>query len=124
VLSVLKAFGADLTRVIDALEDLEKPGALALLDQVIASGNRGVEALPGKHGSRLPQYSSYVVMIDDRPGELARLFNEIGDAGINVEDLKLEHSPGAQIGLVEVSVLPSVGEKLVSELTIRGWRFA
>jgi prephenate dehydrogenase len=63
-------------------------------------------------------------MIDDKPGELARLFNEIGDAGINVEDLKLEHSPGAQIGLVEVSVLPTVGDNLVAELTSRGWRFA
>ena len=124
VRSVLKAFGADLAKVIEALEDLDKPGALATLDRAIAAGNRGVEALPGKHGSRLPQYSTYVVMIDDKPGELARLFNEIGDAGINVEDLKLEHSPGAQIGLVEVSVLPTVGDHLVAELTSRGWRFA
>lgn len=124
VLSVLTAFEGDLAKVIEALRDVSKSGALATLDQTIANGNRGVEALPGKHGARLPQYSNYVVMIDDRPGELARLFNEIGDAGINVEDLKLEHSPGAQIGLVEVSVLPSVGEKLVSELTNRGWRFA
>lgn len=124
VLSVLTSFETDLAQVIEALRDVGKPGALATLDQTIANGNRGVEALPGKHGSRLPRFNSYVVMIDDRPGELARLFNEIGDAGINVEDLKLEHSPGAQIGLVEVSVLPSVGEKLVSELTNRGWRFA
>jgi prephenate dehydrogenase len=63
-------------------------------------------------------------MIGDQPGELARLFREIGEIGINVEDLKLEHSPGAPIGLVEVSVIPSVGERLVSELTTRGWRFA
>jgi prephenate dehydrogenase len=55
---------------------------------------------------------------------LARLFNEIGEIGINVEDLKLEHSPGAQIGLVEVSVLPASGDRLVSELSNRGWRFA
>jgi prephenate dehydrogenase len=72
----------------------------------------------------MSQYSNYVVMIDDQPGELARLFNEIGEIGINVEDLKLEHSPGAQIGLVEVSVLPSSGDRLVTELSDRGWRFA
>jgi prephenate dehydrogenase len=63
-------------------------------------------------------------MIDDKPGELARLFNEVGEVGINVEDLKLEHSPGAQIGLVELSVIPGAGDRLVSELTARGWRFA
>jgi prephenate dehydrogenase len=63
-------------------------------------------------------------MIDDQPGELARLLNEIGEIGINVEDLKLEHSPGAPIGLVELQVLPAVGEKLSKDLTERGWRFA
>ena len=124
VVKILKALESDLVDVIAALDDVNRPGALATIDQAIASGNRGVEALPGKHGSRLPQYTSYIVMIDDQPGELARLFNEIGEIGINVEDLKLEHSPGAQIGLVEVSVLPDSGERLVSELTSRGWRFA
>jgi prephenate dehydrogenase len=124
ILKVLKGFEQDLSSVIGALEDVSSSGALAAIDSAIAKGNRGVEALPGKHGSRNSQYSNYVVMIDDQPGELARLFNEIGEIGINVEDLKLEHSPGAPIGLVEVSVLPSNGERLVSELTARGWRFA
>ena len=124
IVSVLKSLEADLTRVIEALEDVSKPGALATIDQTIANGNRGVDTLPGKHGSRNSQYSNLVVMIGDQPGELARLFNEIGEIGINVEDLKLEHSPGAPIGLVEVSVIPSVGDRLVAELTARGWRFA
>lgn len=124
IVTVLKSLESDLARVIEALEDVSKPGALATIDQAIANGNRGVETLPGKHGSRNSPYSNYVVMIGDQPGELARLFREIGEIGINVEDLKLEHSPGAPIGLVEVSVIPSVGERLVSELTTRGWRFA
>jgi prephenate dehydrogenase len=124
IVTILKSLETDLGAVIEALEDLSTPGALATLDQTIVNGNRGVESLPGKHGSRISQYSTFVVMIGDQPGELARLFNEIGEVGINVEDLKLEHSPGAQIGLVELSVLPSVGDRLVSELTARGWRFA
>ena len=124
IVKVLKSFEKDLSGVITALEDVTNSGALSTIDQAIARGNRGVETLPGKHGSRMSQYSNYVVMIDDQPGELARLFNEIGEIGINVEDLKLEHSPGAQIGLVEVSVLPSSGDRLVTELSDRGWRFA
>lgn len=124
IVTVLRSLEADLGSVIDALEDLGKPGALATIDQAMVKGNRGVESLPGKHGARVSQYSTFVVMIDDKPGELARLFNEVGEVGINVEDLKLEHSPGAQIGLVELSVVPGAGDRLVSELTARGWRFA
>ncbi len=124
VVSILDAYAEDLGRVISALKDVSKPGALATIDQTIASGNRGVGEIPGKHGSRNPQFSSYVVMIDDQPGALARLLTEIGEIGINVEDLKLEHSPGAPIGLVELQVVPSSGDKLTKELQTRGWRFA
>jgi prephenate dehydrogenase len=63
-------------------------------------------------------------MVDDKPGELARLLNEIGSIGVNIEDLRLEHSPGAQIGLAELDVLPESFEKLVSELNQLGWRLA
>jgi prephenate dehydrogenase len=124
VVSILDDYASDLARVIEALRNIEKPGSLATLDQTIATGNRGVEQIPGKHGSRNSQFSSFVVMIDDQPGALARLLTEIGEIGINVEDLKLEHSPGAPIGLVELQVLPAMGEKLTKDLTDRGWRFA
>ena len=58
------------------------------------------------------------------PGELARLLTEIGEAGVNMEDLRLEHSPGAQVGLAEISVVPEVERQLVAELEKRGWRIA
>lgn len=41
---------------------------------------------------------------------------------MNIEDLKLEHSPGAPIGLVEVFVVPESAEKLAKQLTENGWR--
>jgi prephenate dehydrogenase len=63
-------------------------------------------------------------MVDDTPGELARLLVEIGDIGINVEDLRLEHSPGTLVGLAEISVLPEVEARLVTELEALGWRIA
>ena len=124
VVSILDEFADDLGAVIEALRNIDKSGSLAKLDQTITNGNRGVEQIPGKHGSRNSQFSSFVVMIDDQPGALARLLTEIGEIGINVEDLKLEHSPGAPIGLVELQVIPSMGEKLTKDLTERGWRFA
>jgi prephenate dehydrogenase len=61
-------------------------------------------------------------MIDDRPGELARLLTEIGEIGVNLEEIKLEHSPSSPVGLVEVSVLPEAEANLISSLAERGWK--
>jgi prephenate dehydrogenase len=65
-----------------------------------------------------------IVMVNDQPGQIARLLNDIGELGVNLEDLRLEHSPGAQIGLAEISVLPGAVTRLTEELAARGWRIA
>jgi prephenate dehydrogenase len=121
---VLQGFSEDLGRVIKSFDDLEAPGALSDLGEVLVSGNRGVALIPGKHGSAATNYAQVIVMIDDKPGQMAKLLTEIGEIGINLEDLKLEHSPGAEIGLVELFVLPGVESSLVAALTERGWRLA
>jgi prephenate dehydrogenase len=61
-------------------------------------------------------------MIDDEPGQLAKLLTDVGEIGINLEELKLEHSPSAQIGLVELYIAPSKEQKLITELEQRNWR--
>ena len=62
------------------------------------------------------------MLVDDTPGQIARLLTEIGEIGVNLEDLRLEHASGRQVGRVEISVLPSKVHGLVSELTARGWK--
>lgn len=124
ILEVLRAFEGDLKRLVAALSDLRSPGALATAIDVLEAGNEGVSRIPGKHGSKATEYSQVVVMIDDTPGELARLLTQIGEAKINLEDLKLEHSPGAQIGLTELFVLPANQPALVEMLQNNGWRIA
>ena len=64
------------------------------------------------------------MLIDDTPGQLARLLSEIGQLGVNLEDLRLEHSPGAPIGIVEVQVAPEAVSGLEADLVQRGWRVA
>ena len=49
---------------------------------------------------------------------------EIGEIGVNLEDLRLEHSPGRQVGLAEIAVLPEAADRLTNELAERGWRIA
>lgn len=123
VVEILRGYRDDLDRFIDALENMDAPGARRRVAEELFGGNTGLERLPGKHGVDR-RYASLTVMVDDRPGQLAKLFNDVGDADANIEDLRLEHSPGAQVGLAEISVLPEVLERLTDELAARGWRIA
>ena len=124
VAPVLKAFESDLHSVVESLENIDLAGSLAKVSRALEAGNQGVERIPGKHGTKQTAYAQVVVMIADKPGELGRLFNEVGDIGVNIEELKLEHSPSAPVGLVELYVLPTVEQKLVAELESRGWKIA
>ena len=123
VRDVLLAYRDDLDRFIDALADPTAPGARRKVAEELTGGNTGVERLPGKHGTD-KRFTTVVVMVEDRPGELARLLAEIGEIGVNLEDLRLEHSPGRQVGLAEISVLPEAADRLTNELAERGWRIA
>ncbi|SMQ75565.1 prephenate dehydrogenase [Plantibacter sp. VKM Ac-1784] len=123
VLPVLEQLSSDLASVISALRDPEVPGARRTIADAIAAGNTGVARLPGKHGQNR-RFASIVVLLDDRPGQLGALFTELGEIGVNIEDLRLEHSPGANIGLAEVQVLPEVKQRTVDDLESRGWRIA
>ncbi len=123
VAEILRAYRDDLDEVITVLDAPEVPGARRALAESLAGGNAGVARIPGKHGQDR-RFARLVVMVDDTPGELARLLTEIGEIGVNLEDLRLEHSPGVQIGLAEVSVLPEVERSLVADLEARGWRIA
>ncbi|RIX27518.1 prephenate dehydrogenase [Amnibacterium setariae] len=123
VLPVLSDLRDDLDALLGALADPAAPGAQRALADVLAAGNDGVARIPGKHGVDL-RTTTLTVLIDDRPGQLARLLTEIGELGVNLEDMRLEHSPGAPIGIVEVSVLPEAAGGLEADLERRGWRVA
>jgi prephenate dehydrogenase len=112
----------ELNELHSSLSDIEASGALAKIHSLLERGNDGVARIPGKHGGKFVDYHQMTVVIDDSPGALASLLTFIGDVGVNIEDLKLEHSPGAQIGLVEIQVLPSAAEHLSEQLTTNGWR--
>jgi prephenate dehydrogenase len=123
VVDVLDALAADLTAVAAALRAPEAPGSRRAVADTIRRGNDGVERLPGKHGQNR-RFEQVVVMVDDTPGQLGRLFGELGELEVNVEDLRLEHSPGAQFGLAEISVVPSAVRRAVDGLESRGWKIA
>jgi prephenate dehydrogenase len=61
------------------------------------------------------------VVIGDKPGELARLFQAAGEAGVNIEDVGIEHSAGLPVGVAELAVRPEAAARLVEALAAGGW---
>lgn len=122
VVRLLENFRSDLSGLIEALHQADTPQGQDRIRQALEKGNAGSALLPGKHGAKPTEYSVVTVIVDDKPGELARLLVEVGEIGVNLEELKLEHSPSSQIGLAELFVLPSSAVKLAEELQLRNWR--
>jgi len=98
--------------------------AVKQITAVLEAGREGVARIPGKRGGPAPDYSVVQVVIGDRPGELARLFAAAGTAGINIEDVRIEHSPGLPVGVAELSVRPEAAGRLAEALARAGWPVA
>lgn len=120
---LLAGLAADLTVAAGVLEEIAKgdQGAQARLAGLLDRGRAGVARIPGKRGGPAPAYQVVQVVIGDRPGELARLFQAAGDAGINIEDVGIEHSPGLPAGVAELSVTPQAADRLAAALAAGGW---
>jgi prephenate dehydrogenase len=92
-------------------------GVTSLLDR----GRAGTSRIPGKHGGQPRNFTVVQVVIADRPGELSRLFTAAGAAGVNIEDIRLEHSPGLPVGVAELSVRPDQAATLLDAMEAGGW---
>jgi prephenate dehydrogenase len=117
VASVLTDVAADLAVAAAALADGEPKAVIDLLER----GRAGVARIPGKHGGVQRSFAAIQVVIRDQPGELARLFNAAGAAGVNIEDIRIEHSPGLPVGVAELSVPPAEVTALLDALQAGGW---
>jgi len=124
---VLESLAEELDAVLVALRHLESDpnegsvGARAVLARAVADGNAGHALIPGKHGAAPTAYATVIVVVPDEPGALGRLLNDVGEAGVNMEDLHLEHEIGQMFGLAELSVLPGAVQPLITALSALGW---
>jgi prephenate dehydrogenase len=115
---LLKDFIASLTKLQDSLNSTNQ-------DQVATMLNRGITGkarIPGKHGAKNRDYSFLPIVIDDKPGQLASIFNECAKVDVNIEDLSIEHSPGQETGLITLSLSAQDCEKLSEHLISKGFR--
>ncbi len=129
VSEVLDTIADDLAAVARALRqhataprDDAGDEALATVRDLLERGVAGRRRIPGKHGGPPSTFAVVPVVLEDRPGGLARLFADAGRAGVNIEDVRIEHSPGQPVGLVELAVRPEVAQELTAALVALGWR--
>ena len=134
VADVLAAVAADLAAVAEALADTAHASGsghgagtggasqdLKVLAALLDQGGAGVTRIPGKRGAPARAEAAVQVVIPDRPGELARIFRAAGEAGVNIEDIGIEHSPGLPVGVAELTVHPEAVGRLTEALAANGW---
>ena len=130
VARVLAEMAADLAATAEALrthtthsnEATDTTVSLEPVRDLLERGRSGHGRIPGKHGTvRRPEYAVIPVVIPDEPGALGRLFAAAATAGVNIEDVRIEHSPGLPLGVAELYVLPEAVNSLAEALTDDGW---
>jgi prephenate dehydrogenase len=114
--SQLQVLQAHLQWLMDRFDDPSQ------IEAFLAEGRAGRQALPGKHGSQAQDFAVVTVEIPDEPGALARIFAAVEAAGVNTEDVAIDHDQNRQVGFLELSVVPDSAEKLSLALTAQGWK--
>ncbi|MGW9551659.1 prephenate dehydrogenase [Citricoccus zhacaiensis] len=122
ILEILYGVREDLNRLIATMEEPTAPGARLDIAQLIAEGNAGHARIPGKHGAPPQAFAVVTVIVDDTPGQISAVLQDVGKAGVNVEDLRMDHSAGHEVGMLEISVLPGRKQDLTDALTAQGWK--
>jgi prephenate dehydrogenase len=114
-----------LARAIGALATVLRDGSpeaiAAAVRTAFDAGSSARRRLPTKVGQPLPEWTWVGVVVGDRPGQLAALFQDVGDWGVNIEDLRVEHSREAPRGILELAVAPAAAPVLLDRLAAAGW---
>lgn len=122
---VLRGFADDMQQVLHALEHpgaaIPSPSLVGAVTLAMRQGNLGVARIPGKHGGAPRRYQEVMVKVPDEAGTLGRLFQAVGETGTNIEDLELEHSPGAAFGVARLAIEPNSAASLAEKLQVKGW---
>lgn len=112
LMPLLKDFQKDLSTLIEGYDVLT----------VLERGRKGRQSLPGKHRSASRNYIYLPVVLEDKPNQLALLFDECAKANVNVEDITIEHSPEQETGLVLLALSASNADVLQKHLLTANWR--
>lgn len=118
ILPLLTKLKKELEAFIDEIGKFADEDAI---ETFISQGQEGRARIPGKHGGTPRDYSYLPIVIEDKPGQLSRLFLECEQAHVNIEDLTIEHSPGQFTGLITLALSRNDAERLAAHLESHGW---
>lgn len=120
VAAALDAILEPLIALRSGLASGEPPAAA--VRALVERGRAGRQLLAGKHGQAAVRWATVTVVVPDQPGALARLLADAASGGVNVEDIRVDHSPGLPLGQIDLDVAPGRSAELVAALEQRGWR--
>lgn len=92
------------------------------LRELLGRGVAGRAMLPGKHGGEAADSVTVSVVIEDAPGQLAALFHRAGEASVNLEDVRIEHTLGRLRAIAHLVVRPEREQRLRESLSAGGWQ--
>ncbi len=116
IADLLRQLALDLASVAEGQSD-GRTAVAAFLER----GNRGRALVPIKRGVRDAGFARVAVEVDDTPGRLAALLTAAGEAGVNVEDVHVDHVPGRARGVIELLVDAAAQRNLAAALRAGGW---
>lgn len=90
--------------------------------EILDLGRENHARIPGKHGGKKRDYWYLPIVIADKPGQLAEIFDACALVLANVEDLSIEHTPGQESGLVTLALSKSDSSKVYEQLLKDGWK--
>ncbi len=111
LVSVLRNMSAGLEDWAKHLDELELEWVSELLGS--ARQTRAGLAPPGE---------SVGVLLDDHPGEIARVGHALAESGVDIRDLQLRHSTHGGGGVLTLSVRPKEAASLRDALILEGFR--
>ena len=117
VAPLVRELAAELDRAAAALETVDR----GRLEDLLVRGNAGRALVPVKRGETDRDFALVSVSVPDRPGQLAGVLVSAAEAGINVEDVRVEHLPGRPSGVIEVLVAAETRQAARAALAAAGW---
>ncbi|MCW2678663.1 MAG: Prephenate dehydrogenase [Frankiales bacterium] len=117
VAPLVRELSAELAGAADALDR----GDLDAVEQLLRRGNDGRGRVPRKRGEHDRDFVPVSVSVPDEPGQLAGVLVSAAQAGINVEDVRVEHLPGRPTGVIELLVHLDAQAEARRALAAAGW---
>lgn len=102
----------------------ETPGETASaehLRDLLRRGNDGRRLVSAKRGKPDRSFVVVAVGVPDRPGQLAGVLVSAAEAGVNVEDVRVEHLAGRPRGVIELLVATVAAPRARAALSAAGW---